>query len=57
MGLTSAKIEGLIGEEVLLAKAFDRCWTQPTIKRIAASNGIKFGFINTYTGMVYFEVH
>ena len=58
MGLTYAQIEELIGEELSYgAKAFDHFLTQPSVKRIMTKYGIKFGYINTLTGMIYFEVN
>ena len=58
VGLAYAQIEELIGEELSYgAKAFDHFWTQPSVKRIMTKYGIKFGYINTLTGMIYFEVN
>ena len=58
VGLTYAQIEELIGEELSYgAKAFDHFLTQPSVKRIMTKYGIKFGYINTLTGMIYFEVN
>ena len=57
VGLTYSEIEQLIGEELSYgAKAFDHYWTQPSVKRIMSKYGIKVGYINTLTGMIYFEV-
>ena len=57
VGKSYSQIEEIIGEELSYgAKAFDHYWTQPSVKRIMSKYGIKFGYINTLTGMVYFEV-
>ena len=57
VGKSYSQIEQLIGEELSYgAKAFDHYWTQPSVKRIMSKYGIKFGYINTLTGMIYFEV-
>ena len=57
VGMSYSQIEEIIGEEPSYgAKAFDHFWTQPSVKRIMSKYGIKFGYINTLTGMIYFEV-
>ena len=58
VGITYTQIEELIGEELSYgAKAFDHYWTQPSVKGIMSKYNIKFGYINTLTGMIYFEVN
>ena len=57
VGKSYSQIEEIIGEKLSYgAKAFNHYWTQPSVKRIMSKYGIKFGYINTLTGMVYFEV-
>ena len=57
VGMSYSQIEELIGEELSYgAKAFDHFWTQPSVKRIMSKYNIKFGYINTLTGMIYFEI-
>ena len=55
--MSYSQIEEIIGEELSYgAKAFDHYWTQPCVKRIIAKYGIKFDYINTQIGMIYFEI-
>ncbi len=55
VGLKHSEIEQLIGEEHSYgAKAFDHFWAQPSVKCSMSKYGIKFGYINTLTGMIYF---
>lgn len=55
--MSYSQIEEIIGEELSYgAKTFDHFCTQPSVKRIMSKYCIKFGYINTLTGMIYFEV-
>ena len=57
VGKSYSQIEEIIGEELSYgAKAFDYFYTQLSVKRTMSKYCIKFRYINTLTGMIYFEV-
>ena len=58
IGLSYSRIEEILGRELSYdARAFNHHWTQASIKRLMNKYGIKFGYINTLTGIIYFELH
>lgn len=57
IGLSFDEVERIIGEELnYSAKNHDYYWKQPRIKQLMAKYGIRFSYLNSLTGFIYFEV-
>lgn len=57
IGLSFNEAEKIIGEELnYSAKNHDYYWKQPRIKHLMAKYGIRFSYLNSLTGFIYFEI-
>lgn len=57
VSLTYSQIEKIIGGELSVsAKTHDSYWRSPKIRHLMKKHNVKFGYINTFSKIIYFEV-